>query len=119
MYAVFRTGGKQYRVEKGTMLRVERLSASEGDTVEFDEVLMVGEGAKVKLGKPLVAGSKVKAKVRTQAKAKKVEIIKFKRRANYRRTRGHRQEYTLVEVTGITAGRAARKTAPAEATEEA
>ena len=102
MYAVFRTGGKQYRASKGDRLRVERLAGNEGDTVEFDQVLLVGEGAKVKLGTPLVSGSKVKAKVTAQGKGKKVDVLKFKRRKNYMRLKGHRQLFTEIEVTGIT-----------------
>jgi large subunit ribosomal protein L21 len=102
MYAVFKTGGKQYRAGKGDTIKIEKLEAAEGDSVEFDEVLLVGEGDNVKIGAPLVAGSKVKAKVLIQAKDKKVDVIKFKRRQNYRRTHGHRQHFTLVEITGIT-----------------
>jgi large subunit ribosomal protein L21 len=102
MYAVFKTGGKQYRAGKGDTVKIEKLEAAEGDSVEFDEVLLVGEGDNVKIGAPLVAGSKVKAKVLIQAKDKKVDVIKFKRRQNYRRTHGHRQHFTLVEITGIT-----------------
>ena len=101
MYAVFRTGGKQYRASKGETLKVEKLDAAEGDKVEFAEVLMVGEGASVKIGNPLVAGSKVQALVLNHAKDKKIEVIKFKRRQNYRRNRGHRQGFTLLEITGI------------------
>lgn len=101
MYAVFRTGGKQYRASKGDTLKVEKLNAAEGDKVEFAEVLLVGEGASVKIGNPLVAGSKVQALVLNQAKDKKIEVIKFKRRQNYRRNRGHRQGFTLLEITGI------------------
>ena len=101
MYAVFRTGGKQYRASKGEKLKVEKLDAAEGDKVEFAEVLLVGEGASVKIGNPLVAGSKVQALVLNQAKDKKIEVIKFKRRQNYRRNRGHRQGFTLLEITGI------------------
>ena len=104
MYAVFRTGGKQYRAGKGDTLKIEKLDAAEGDSVEFGEVLMVGEGDNLKVGTPLVSGSKVKAKVLTQAKDKKIDVIKFKRRKNYRRTKGHRQSITLVEITGITGG---------------
>lgn len=109
MYAVFKTGGKQYRAGKGDTVKIEKLNAAEGDSVEFDEVLLVGEGDKVKIGTPLVSGSKVKAKVLIQAKDKKIDVIKFKRRQNYRRTHGHRQFFTLVEITGITG--APRKTA--------
>ena len=112
MYAVFKTGGKQYRAGKGDTVKIEKLDAAEGDSVEFDEVLLVGEGDTVKIGAPLVSGSKVKAKVLMQAKDKKVDVIKFKRRQNYRRTHGHRQHFTLVEITGITG--APRKAAAAE-----
>jgi large subunit ribosomal protein L21 len=103
MYAVFRTGGKQYRAAKGDRLKIEKVEAAEGDAVEFGEVLLVGEGASVAVGTPLVAGGKVTAKVLSQGKAKKIDVIKFKRRQNYKRTLGHRQSFTLVEVTGITA----------------
>jgi large subunit ribosomal protein L21 len=102
MYAVFKTGGKQYRAGKGDTVKIEKLDAAEGDSVEFTQVLMIGEGDKVKVGRPLVSGSKVKAKVLMQAKDKKIDVIKFKRRQNYRRTHGHRQRFTLVEITGIT-----------------
>jgi large subunit ribosomal protein L21 len=104
MYAVFKTGGKQYRAGKGDTLKIEKLDAAEGDSVEFGEVLMVGEGDNVKIGTPLVSGGKVEAKVLTQAKDKKVDVIKFKRRQNYLRMHGHRQLFTLVEITGITSG---------------
>ena len=114
MYAVFKTGGKQYRAAEGDKLKIEKLDAAEGDSVEFDEVLLVGEGEGVKVGTPLVAGSKVKAKVLAQAKDKKVDVIKFRRRQNYRRTYGHRQEFSLVEITGITGG-SAKKAAKKEA----
>jgi len=111
MYAVFKTGGKQYRASKGETLKIEKLDAAEGDSVEFDEVLLVGEGDNLKVGTPVVSGSKVKAKVLTQAKDKKVDVIKFKRRQNYRRTHGHRQHFTLVEITGITGGPTAKAAA--------
>ncbi len=102
MYAVFKTGGKQYRAAKGDKLKIEKLDAAEGDKVSFEEVLLVGEGESVKVGTPVVAGGKVEAKVLAQAKDKKVDVIKFRRRQNYRRTHGHRQEFSLVEITGIT-----------------
>jgi large subunit ribosomal protein L21 len=101
MYAVFKTGGKQYRAAKGDRLKIEKIDAAEGDSVEFDEVLLVGEGESVKVGTPVLAGSKVKAKVVLQAKDKKIDVIKFRRRQNYRRTHGHRQKFSLVEITGI------------------
>jgi large subunit ribosomal protein L21 len=105
MYAVFRTGGKQYRASEGDVLRVERLDAEVGDVVAFDQVLLVGQGADVKLGAPLVAGGKVEAKVRSQGRGRKVEVVKFKRRANYKRLHGHRQYYTELEVTSIAGGK--------------
>ena len=104
MYAVFRTGGKQYRVSPGDRLRVERLNAEVGDVIDFDEVLLVGDGTDIRVGKPLVPGGKVQGKVLAQGRSKKIEIIKFKRRAHYRRTAGHRQPYTEVKITSISGG---------------
>jgi large subunit ribosomal protein L21 len=104
VYAVFRTGGKQYRVSQGDKLRVERLDAGVGDTVEFDQVLLVGEGAQIKVGQPLVAGGKVEGKVTAQGRGRKIDVVKFKRRTNYKRWRGHRQHFTEVEITAITGG---------------
>ncbi|NNC64415.1 MAG: 50S ribosomal protein L21 [Gammaproteobacteria bacterium] len=112
MYAVFKTGGKQYRASKGDRLRVERLDAEEGSTIEFDQVLLVGEGTDVKLGSPLVSGGKVKAKVKSQGRGRKIKVLKFKRRKNYMRVKGHRQHFTEVEITSITGG--PRKKAAAE-----
>ncbi len=103
MYAVIQTGGKQYRVTEGSVLRIEKLDAAEGDTVEFDRVLLVGEGADVTVGAPLVSGSKVTATVETQGRGRKIEVVKFKRRKGYKRQYGHRQPYTRVRVTGISA----------------
>lgn len=118
MYAVFRSGGKQYRASKGTKLKVEKLDAEQGAAVEFDQVLLIGDGANVKVGSPLVKGGKVKAKVIETAKAKKVSVIKFKRRQNYLRMKGHRQWYTEVEVTGITGAPRAKKAADSGGEEE-
>ena len=101
MYAVFRTGGKQYRASQGDRLRVERLDAAVGDKVEFPEVLIVGEGASIKVGAPLVAGGKVEGKVTAHGRAKKIEVQKFKRRTTYKRRHGHRQHFTEVEITAI------------------
>jgi len=101
MYAVFRTGGKQYRATQGDRLRVEKLDAEVGDSVEFDQILLVGEGSDVKVGAPLVDGGKVAAKVTAQGRGKKIDVIKFKRRKNYKRQHGHRQHYTEVEITSI------------------
>ncbi len=118
MYAVFKTGGKQYRAAKGDKLKIEKLDVAEGGDVEFDDVLLVGEGESVTIGTPLVSGGKVKAKVLLQAKDKKVDVIKFHRRQNYRRTHGHRQHFTLVEITGIS-GAAKKKAAAKPAATEA
>ena len=111
MYAVFRTGGKQYRAAKGDVLRLEKIEADEGATIAFDEVLLIGEGADVKVGDPLLTGSTVSGKVLKQGKTRKVNVVKFKRRQNYLRKGSHRQFYTEVEITGIS-GSGARKAAP-------
>jgi len=102
MYAVIRTGGKQYRVSQGDTLQVETIDANAGDSIEFDQVLMVGEGEQVRIGTPLVDGSKVTATVRAHGRGDKVEIIKFRRRKHHMKRMGHRQNYTEVEITGIT-----------------
>ena len=104
MYAVIKTGGKQYKVAQGDKLRIEKLPANVGDTVTFDEVLLVGSvgGDALKIGAPLVAGAKVEAKVIAQDRAKKIIVFKFRRRKNYRRKNGHRQPFTALEITGIT-----------------
>ena len=111
MYAVFRSGGKQYRAAQGDIVRVEKLDADEGATVEFDEVLLVGEGADLKVGSPLLDGSTVSGKVLRQGKSKKVPVVKFKRRQNYLRQGSHRQFFTEVEITAI-GGAKATKAAP-------
>lgn len=104
MYAVFKTGGKQYRASQGEKLKVEKLDAAAGDTVEFGDVLMVGEGATVTVGKPLISGARVTATVVAQDRHDKITVIKFKRRTTYKRMHGHRQAFTLVEITGIAGG---------------
>lgn len=103
MYAVIVTGGKQYRVREGETLQVEKLDGTEGDTVTFDKVLLVGEGADVKVGAPYVDGSSVSATLKAHGRGKKVDIIKFRRRKHHMKRMGHRQSYTEVEITGITA----------------
>ncbi len=103
MYAVVKTGGKQYRVAKGDKLRVETLSAAEGDAIELGEVLMISDGDKVTVGTPMIEGASVSASVTSHGRGKKVEIIKFRRRKHYRRQAGHRQNYTELEITGISA----------------
>ncbi|NNJ92222.1 MAG: 50S ribosomal protein L21 [Gammaproteobacteria bacterium] len=101
MYAVIQTGGKQYRVSKGLKLKVEKLDAAEGDSVELDKVLMVADGDDVKIGAPYLDGGKVTATVTSQGRGKKVKIIKFKRRKHHMKRQGHRQAYTELEITDI------------------
>ncbi len=104
MYAIIKTGGKQYKVREGDVLRVESIDAAEGDKIEFDEVLMVGEGAEIKVGSPTIEGAKVEATVKGHGRGKKVTIIKFRRRKNRSRLKkGHRQNYTEVEIGKISA----------------
>ena len=102
MYAVIKTGGKQYRVSEGQTLRVEKLRGNSGDKVTFNEVLLVG-GDSPKVGRPLVAGASVAAEITAQDRAKKIVVFKFRRRKNYRRKSGHRQPYTELKITGISA----------------
>jgi len=103
MYAVIQTGGKQYRVAEGTTLKIEKLELGAGDSVEFDKVLMVQSGDSVKVGQPFVEGGKVTATVVSQGRHKKVRIIKFRRRKHHMKQQGHRQYYTEVQITGISA----------------
>jgi large subunit ribosomal protein L21 len=102
MYAVIKTGGKQYRVAKDDVLTIERLEGEAGGKLEFTEVLMVGEGASIKVGKPTVAGAKVTAELVEQARGPKLIAFKKRRRKNSRRKKGHRQDLTKVRITGIT-----------------
>jgi large subunit ribosomal protein L21 len=104
MYAVIKTGGKQYRVTKGQTLKVEKLALEQGASIDLDQVLMVAEGDSVKIGTPLVEGGKVTATIKSHGRGKKIEIIKFRRRKHYRRQAGHRQSYTELEITNISAG---------------
>ncbi len=101
MYAVIKTGGKQYRVTEGGSLRVEKLDAEAGATVEFDQVLLIGNGEDVRVGAPFLDGSKVTAVVEEQGRSRKVDVVKFRRRQGYKRMKTHRQAYTRVKVTGI------------------
>lgn len=103
MYAVIVTGGKQYRVAQGDTLRVEKLEAAEGDSVDFDKVLMVADGDDIRIGAPYVDGGKVTAQVKAHGRGNKVEIIKFRRRKHHMKHQGHRQAYTELEITGISA----------------
>jgi large subunit ribosomal protein L21 len=101
MYAVIVSGGKQHRVTEGEVLKLELLDAGTGDTINFDQVLMVGQGADVQIGAPFVASGKVTAEVLSHGRADKVKIIKFRRRKHYRKQQGHRQWFTEVKITGI------------------
>ncbi|HKA86241.1 MAG TPA: 50S ribosomal protein L21 [Haliangiales bacterium] len=101
MYAVIRTGGKQYRVEPGATIRVEKLEGDKGKALEFTDVLLVADGADVKVGAPLVSGAKVTAEIVGQELGPKLLVFKFRRRKGYRRKTGHRQQYTAVKITGI------------------
>src|SRR5262245_51330323 len=101
MYAVIKTGGKQYRVETGAQVRVESLSADVGAAVSFDEVLLVGGGEGVKVGAPLVSGAKVKATVVSHGRGDKVKIFKMRRRKHFQKTQGHRQNFTEVRIDEI------------------
>ena len=101
MFAVVRTGGKQYKVAENDIIKVERLAAEAGTTVTLDDVLMLGTGAEVTLGAPAVSGASVTAEVLAQARADKIVVFKKKRRKGYRRTRGHRQDLTVLRITAI------------------
>jgi len=103
MYAVIKTGGKQYRVMQGETLRVEKLEADVGAAVTFDQVLLIGEGEGITVGTPLVTGASVAATVKAQGRGDKVRIIKFRRRKHHMKQMGHRQYYTEVEITSISA----------------
>ena len=103
MYAIIRTGGKQYRVSEGDVLNVEKLNVEEGQEVVFDEVLTVVNDGDVKVGAPTVAGAKVTAKVAKQGKADTIFVFKYRAKSNYRKRQGHRQPFTQVEITSIEA----------------
>ena len=104
MFAVIRTGGKQYKVAKDDVIRVEKLAGEPGSTIELTEVLAVGEGASARAGTPLVAGAAVSATVVAHKKGEKILVFKKRRRHNYRRKNGHRQQLTVLKITEIRAG---------------
>ncbi len=104
MYAVIQTGGKQYRVSEGSTLKVEKLGLDRGASVEFDKVLMVGDGDDVKVGTPYLDGGKVSATVTAVGRHRKIKIVKFRRRKHHHKQMGHRQHYTEVKITAISAG---------------
>jgi large subunit ribosomal protein L21 len=101
MYAIIKTGGKQYKVAAGEKLKVEKLTADVGSEILIDQVLLVGAGDGVKVGTPLVSGASVKAKVLAHGRNNKVQIFKMRRRKHYQKHQGHRQSYTELEITGI------------------
>ncbi|MEI6985995.1 MAG: 50S ribosomal protein L21 [Rhodospirillaceae bacterium] len=101
MFAVIRTGGKQYKVANGDVIRVERLAGEAGEAIQLDEVLMVGNGGEYAVGTPLVAEASVTALVVEQGRGPKIIVFKKKRRQNYRRKNGHRQDLTVLRITGI------------------
>jgi large subunit ribosomal protein L21 len=106
MYAVIKTGGKQYRVMQGEILRVEKLEADVGAAVTFDQVLLLGEGDSISVGAPIVAGASVGATIKAHGRADKIRIIKFRRRKHHMKQMGHRQSYTEIEITGISGTKA-------------
>ena len=101
MYAVIKSGGKQHRVEPGEVLRVEKLDLTEGDKIEFDEVMMVGDGDDIQIGAPYVEGGTVSAEVLAHGRGDKITVIKMRRRKHYRRQAGHRQHYTEIKILDI------------------
>lgn len=101
MYAIIKTGGKQYKVSEGDLVRVEKLSYEVGETVDFDQVLLVSNDGELKVGSPLVEGAKVSATVEDQNKDKKIVVFKYKPKKQYRKKHGHRQPYTLVKINSI------------------
>ena len=101
MYAIIETGGKQYRVQEGDVLRVEKLEIADGETVKFDKVLLVADEGKLNVGKPYVDGAVVEALVENQGKAKKIIVFKYKAKKDYRKKQGHRQPYTQVKIEKI------------------
>ena len=102
MYAVIKTGGKQYRVAAGEKLKIEQIAADIGAEIVLDQVLLVADGDNLKMGRPLVIGATVQAKVLTQGRHDKVRIFKLRRRKHYQKHQGHRQNYTEIQITGIT-----------------
>ncbi len=103
MYAVVAAGGKQYKVEEGDVLRIEKVSGDVGDSVTFDKVLLVADGDTLNVGQPVVESASVDARIVEQDRAKKIIVFKYKRRKRYRRTQGHRQDYTAVKIEKISA----------------
>lgn len=103
MYAVIQTGGKQYRVAEGDTLKIEKIVADAGATVEIDKVLMIADGDNVRVGQPFIEGGKITATVNAHGRGKKVNILKFRRRKHHMKRQGHRQWFTELTITGISA----------------
>ena len=103
MYAVFQSGGKQHRVSEGQTVRLEKLDIATGETIEFDQVLMIANGEDVSIGAPLVSGGLIKAEIIAHGRGDKIKIVKFRRRKHYRKQQGHRQWFTDVKIIGISA----------------
>lgn len=101
MYAVVKSGGKQFKVKEGDVIRVELLDAKDGDTVRLENVLLVGEGDQITVGRPMIKGAAVTATVRGKVRGDKVRIVKKRRRKHYKKVQGHRQSYTELAITGI------------------
>ncbi len=101
MYAVLKSGGKQYKVEEGQVLRLEKLPGDVGSAIKFDQILMIGDGESIQVGQPLVDGASVEARIVDQGRGKKIIVFKYKRRKRYRRKQGHRQEFTAIQVDSI------------------
>jgi large subunit ribosomal protein L21 len=101
MYAVIRTGGKQYRIIQGETLRVEKLEGEVGSAIELKDILMVGDGDKITIGAPVIANALVKATIKSHGRLEKIKIVKFRRRKHHRKQMGHRQHYTEIEINGI------------------
>lgn len=112
MFAIIKTGGKQYKVEKGETLEIEKLEEKEGASVKFDEVLLVSDEKSTKIGTPLVSGASVSAKITAHKRGEKIIIFKMKAKKRYQKTQGHRQELTIVEITDIKTTTSAKKPTP-------
>ena len=102
MYAIIKTGGKQYRVMQGETLKVEKIDLEEGKSFDITDVMMIGDGDKITVGAPLVSGATVSAKIKSHGRLEKIRIVKFRRRKHHRKQMGHRQHYSEIKITGIT-----------------
>ena len=118
MYAILETGGKQYRVAEGDVIKVEKLPGDAGDQIQFDKVLLISDGNEVKVGTPYIEGAKIAGEIVETGKGKKVIVFKFKSKKDYRRKQGHRQPFTAVEITSLTGKATPRKSAEKEVAEE-